>query len=631
MKRLHTIAGFIVLLACNILAENIQLRGFIVTKQCLEKSAFAECPLKQLTLLSDTNPLLLFTPGDSRIYELNISKLPKSQLDKSVFRNNARVTGELEEGTNCITVERVEEPPPPQKSFFKGSFVGGSGGSVKSPSVKPKSIGFSTGGAKDIDNFRENLKAEYLPLPESVTYEGLFYDYYFDLFAAGECKELFCPVYAKALSPDPFSGENEHYLSVGLDSGITDFKRPPINLVVVLDYSGSMGSNFNKYYYDGNGNRMHTDDMRSKMALANEAIVNITRHLGPDDRFGLVLYDNYAFVDIPIEPMKNFKRPALEKALLTTYPKGGTNMEAGITLGVEQFNKALLNDRAYENRIIFITDAMPNRGATSESGLLGLGKKAAEKGIYTTFVGVGVDFNTQLVEAITKMQGANYYFIQSKEDFEKRMNAEFDFMVTPLVFDLNLFVESHGFEIETVYGSPEADLANGQLMQVKTLFPSAKSENAVKGGVVLLKLKKLSDSKDKELVLRVSYKDRKGKTYFSHKRVALQETMPHYDSSGIRKAVLLSRYAGLLKNWMIDQRQQCNRIPGPYDYWRQGIPLPMYRLGRWERRSCQIMPSEGYAKIFSYFEKYFEVEKGIIGDETLQQEVEILKELAQRK
>ena len=32
-------------------------------------------------------------------------------------------------------------------------------------------MGFSVGGAKDIANFRENIKQGYLPLPTDITYE----------------------------------------------------------------------------------------------------------------------------------------------------------------------------------------------------------------------------------------------------------------------------------------------------------------------------------------------------------------------------------------------------------------------------------------------------------------------------
>lgn len=42
---------------------------------------------------------------------------------------------------------------------------------------------------------------------------------------------------------------------MGLDSGITDFKRPRLNLVVLLDISGSMSCNFNTYYYDAASGR----------------------------------------------------------------------------------------------------------------------------------------------------------------------------------------------------------------------------------------------------------------------------------------------------------------------------------------------------------------------------------------
>ncbi len=85
-------------------------------------------------------------------------------------------------------------------------------------------IGFSAGGAKDINNFRENIDQGYLPLPTDVTYEGLFYDYYFETGAPQECKKLFCPSYSYAVSKDPISGVPQYYLSVGLNSGITDFQ-----------------------------------------------------------------------------------------------------------------------------------------------------------------------------------------------------------------------------------------------------------------------------------------------------------------------------------------------------------------------------------------------------------------------
>ncbi len=39
-----------------------------------------------------------------------------------------------------------------------------------------------TGGAQDIENFRKNIEAGYLPLPTDLKFEGLAKDYYFDTY-----------------------------------------------------------------------------------------------------------------------------------------------------------------------------------------------------------------------------------------------------------------------------------------------------------------------------------------------------------------------------------------------------------------------------------------------------------------
>lgn len=72
--------------------------------------------------------------------------------------------------------------------------------------------------------------------------------------------ELFAPSYSLALAPDPLLAvgstagpgpapqqaqqqrqqQQDVFLAVGLDSGISDFKRPRLNLAILLDVSGSM-------------------------------------------------------------------------------------------------------------------------------------------------------------------------------------------------------------------------------------------------------------------------------------------------------------------------------------------------------------------------------------------------------
>ena len=535
-----------------------------------------------------------------------------------------------------LEAESMESAPMAGSGILSKALGGGpsiSYSTAPAAAAAGPSIGLSAGGAKDISSFRENINNSYLPLPSDLTYEGLFYDYYFETGAAQECNKLFCPSYSYALSRDPFSGERQYYLSLGLNSGIKDFQRKKLNLMVVLDYSGSMGSPFDQYYYDRFGNMVEVDpsgqeSSKTKMEIADESVVALLDHLHPDDRFGMVIFSDEAFLLDPLTDMADKKPDRLKSSILGIRETYGTNMEAGMEAGTTQFDRLLPQGGSdYENRIIFLTDAMPNLGETGDLPLYRMLEENARKGIYTTFIGIGVDFNSELVEGITKIRGANYYSVHSAQEFRQRMDDEFDFMVTPLVFDLRLNLDAPGYEIEKVYGSPEADLATGDLMKVNTLFPSQAEEGAVRGGAILVKLAKLSDQG--KIRLSASYEDRDGKSDSDEAEVILEESdSDFYQNNGVRKAVLLSRYADLLKNWMIDERTAAGkggRIV-PSVTLTGGIVIPV-ELGEWERQSLPLTVSDPYPQLFGRFRDYFQVEAQEIGDETLGQEEAILRKL----
>jgi Ca-activated chloride channel family protein len=364
------------------------------------------------------------------------------------------------------------------------------------------------------------------------------------------------------------------------------------------------------------------------MQIADESIVALLGHLKPEDRFGMVIFSDDAFLADPLTSVADKNLDRLKSRILRIRGTDGTNMEAGMKEGTALFDQFLQADKSeYENRIVFLTDAMPNIEETSDLGLFRMLEDNADEGIYTTFIGIGMDFNTELVESITKIKGANYYSVHSADEFKKRMVDEFDFMVTPLVFDLRLKLDAPGYEIEKVYGSPEADLATGELMKVNTLFPSKTDEGQVKGGVILVKLKKLTNQKNMRLAL--SYQDRSGVRDSEETEVDMPESnADFYQNSGIRKAVLLTRYADLLKIWMIDERNSADKgwkvIPSVT--LANGIIIPI-ELGEWERQSMPLIVSEPYPELFGRFLDYFLTESQAIGDSNLEQEAAILRKL----
>jgi Ca-activated chloride channel family protein len=489
-------------------------------------------------------------------------------------------------------------------------------------------LGFSTGGAKDIGNFRENIKNNYKPQVSDITYEGIFYDYYFDTTPKEQAVQLFEPSYNTSTSVNPITGENEYFMSVGFNSNIkeSDFKRKNLNLTVVIDISGSMNSPFNRYHYGGN---KPTDDEYSKVnkiELACKVIAEMTKLLKDDDRLAVVVFNNEAKIAKPMRLVKNTKMKAIRKHIRNITANGGTNFYAGMQKATELYEDLKDADvTKYENRIIFITDAMPNVYNTSEHSMLGLLAANAIERIHTTVIGVGIDFNTELIKHITRVKGANYYSVHSYKDFKKRLYDEFDFMVTPYVFDLSLEFESDSYSIAKIIGSPEADLSTGEIMKINTLFPSPTTDGRSRGGLVLLKLNKLNDESEK-ISLKCSYKNREEKSFMNEKTIT-SFSDKQGNPAGIRKGVLLSRYVDVMHHWINNDDYCVSYDTDKKDDWVIGTGntrIQFLPRSKWERSGTRLLVEEDQRQLFRKFKKHLKKEYKVIKDKDLKREIKLL-------
>lgn len=485
-----------------------------------------------------------------------------------------------------------------------------------------ESVGLATGGAKDADNFRENIRNGYTPQPQAITDEGLFYDYHFDTGDGVESDALFAPRYATAVSNHPLEDDQEYYLSVGLDStvSIEDFERPSLDIVVVLDISGSMNSSFDSYYYNEQGQRQSGgDDDTSKLDAAKQSLCALTRELRDDDRLGVVLFNGSAHVAKPLRGVDVTDMEAVRSHIHQITAGGGTNLEAGFETARELCTN--VQERDGERRVIFMTDMMPNTGATAESDLSQQFADAAVESIHTTFMGIGLDANAELIETLSGIRGANHYFIHSADDFEVRLAEEFDYMVTPLVYDLTLELESEGYEVEAIHGSPTIESTRNQLMHVGTLFPSAKEEGDTRGGVVLARLNRIEGDSDLELV--ATWTERNGGTHSERVSVTMPEASVSFEHDGVRKAVALARYARELRSW-VRSIHESDSDSGTDDW------VPREQRGKHERQSVPLSVPEEFVTRFADIQSYLEKEMEVLGDETLQQELDLLEKLVMK-
>ncbi|KAH3759222.1 von Willebrand factor type A [Pelomyxa schiedti] len=387
----------------------------------------------------------------------------------------------------------------------------------------------------------------------TLSCDSVFGNYFFE---TGEEKtEMFSICAINAKCSNPITHELEYFIGLGLNSkydgeGLSLYGRPTINVCIVLDVSGSMEINI-----------VEEASAPTKLEVAKNSLIAMLSHLKPEDRFGIITFNEEAQVIQPLKHWSEIDKASLETSINRLEAGGGTDLSVGYRVAGEMMENALREDTGKavegslpsEYRIIFFTDMQPNQGETSPSGLFGLAKAFSDKGIFSTFHGVGLDFDAALSGHITsKIRGASYESIKSVASFRKRMDRDFDYSVTPLLYDMSLSVDPFQ-RVTAIYGSEQDSVnpASGSLMKIGTVFPSAKEKGGLTmGGLVLLRV--LPHATD-PIFLRYTYNDRAGEVH--NEALALQvvpdmgsaDSTEFFQNPGIRKAILLSRFVTLLK------------------------------------------------------------------------------------
>jgi Ca-activated chloride channel family protein len=367
------------------------------------------------------------------------------------------------------------------------------------------------------------------------------------------------------------------------------------------------------------------------MLITIEVVSKVLDHLKANDRLSIMTFDNSTSVIQTMKKVTDIDIKHLQKELTKINADGGTNMSTAIDCCAALFDTdSILNDTKYDNRILFLTDAQPNEGSLGEDYFYSRIEKFAQQRIYTTFIGVGIDLNTQLISSITKHRGANYFSVHDSKKFLQLLDNDFDLILTPLVFNVKMNLESDLFDVEQVYGSTEWDQTKqNEVLQINTLFPSrTDQENNTRGGIILLKLKSkktITEKMNTTAHLSVTYEDRLGNKFEEKQLIyILVNNDIYYGNSGIRKGILLVNYITLLKKWIHDERERT------YNQRKEVVNLyekDAKKLSEWERQSTKLTISNQYRKQFKIFLTYFQSEMEILHDKDLEQEVKILKKL----
>ena len=397
------------------------------------------------------------------------------------------------------------------------------------------SMGATPGGAQDIGYARDRVKDGEVPHPNAFTPEGLFSEHDLPLGAgahAGKCTQTLC-VGGEAIASSLLVQPEVSYLAqLGFSSGLDPktWKRAPLNLVIVVDRSGSMSG----------------QPLELVRASMHEVV---DKHLRPGDRLAIVGYHSTAHVVLPSTSITQKRR--IHAAIDQLVSEGATALEDGLRLGFEVAKDAARGFKG-NSRVMLFTDERPNVGRTDAAGFMAMATRASLKGVGLTTVGVSTHFGAELAQKVSSVRGGNLFFFPDARKMEDKFRESFDTMVTELAYDLTLTVRpAQGMKIAGVYGIPGSALrwkGDAIELDVTTIFLSRK-----KGAIYLAFAPSTSNNLPARRVARgatvghvgLAYEDTQGRQH--RQGVALTSVAPARAGVGLRRGRMLVDQVTTLK------------------------------------------------------------------------------------
>ena len=281
--------------------------------------------------------------------------------------------------------------------------------------------------------------------------------------------------------------QDKNYLKISLTGYPLEIKkRTPINLALVIDRSSSMSGD--------------------RIEKARDAAIQAVHMLDTQDTLSIVTYDSNVEVIVPPTRVKD-KNDLVNKIRKNTQPRGMTALFAGVSKGLDQVSKYL--DREQVNRIILLSDGQANVGPTSVSELSGLAKIAAKKGVAVTTIGIGKNYNEDLMTAIANYSDGNHAFVENSSDLETTFAREFNDVMSVVAQDVEVTIK----------------VAN-EVTPVRLLG----REGEIRGNTVTVKLNQLYSNQEKYVMLEVV--PAKGS---KNQKKNLAEVLVNYDNLGTKQ------------------------------------------------------------------------------------------------
>ena len=266
-------------------------------------------------------------------------------------------------------------------------------------------------------NVRKFLADGHLPPRDAVRVEELVN--YFDYgYAPPASSDTPFAVHV-TVAPSPWAPGRE-IIHVGLQGyDIPRADQPPMNLVFLMDVSGSM-------------------DAPDKLPLVQKALNLLVDQLRPQDRVSIAVYAGAAGAVLP--PTPGNQKLKIRCAVDSVHAGGSTAGGEGLALAYAMAEEGL-DDEAV-NRVILMTDGDFNVGIADPEKLEDFVAEKRKTGVYLSVYGFGRgNYNDVMMQTLSQSGNGTAAYIDTLDEARKLFRDDFSGSIFPIADDVKIQVE----------------------------------------------------------------------------------------------------------------------------------------------------------------------------------------------
>jgi Ca-activated chloride channel family protein len=144
-----------------------------------------------------------------------------------------------------------------------------------------------------------------------------------------------------------------------------------------------------------------------KLEYAKAAAIGVAERLRPADRLSVVSFASDVLVHADGLALSLGNLETIKSVISRMRPRGSTNLSGGWFTGAECLAKGLQEGGV--NRIVLLSDGLANEGITYPEELARHAAELAQRGIVTSTVGIGNDYDENLLQAIADRGGGRLH------------------------------------------------------------------------------------------------------------------------------------------------------------------------------------------------------------------------------